>query len=62
MPVPLVHNIVTRGYSLQLKKERVMARQRSNFRHRVVNRLNILTENMVSASTLNKFKSRLDTF
>ena len=44
-----------------LKKERVETRQRrKHFRHRTVNRWNSLTEEVVSAPSLNSFKSRLD--
>ena len=61
MPLQMDHNTVTRGHSLTLKKERVTARQRrSYFRHRVVNRWNSLTEDVVSAHTLNAFKTKLD--
>ena len=52
---------VTRGHSLKLKKERVTARQRRRyFRHRLVNRWNSLTEDVVSAHTLNAFKAKPD--
>ena len=48
-------------HSRRLKKERVQTRQRRNhFRHRTVNRWNSLTEEVVSAPSLNSFKSRLD--
>ena len=61
MPLQMDHSTVTRGHSLKLKKERVTARQRrSYFRHRVVNRWNSLTEDVVSAHTLNGFKAKLD--
>ena len=63
MPLELDNNMVTRGHSLKLKKERVTGRQqRSYFRHRVVNRWNTLTEYGVSAPSLNTFKPRLDKF
>ena len=63
MPLDLDNNTVTRGHSLKLKKERVTARQRRHyFRHRKVNRWNTLTEYVVSAPSLNIFKSRLDRF
>ena len=62
MPLELDNNTVTRGHSLKLKKEHVTARQRSYFRHRVVNQWNTLTEYVVSAPSLNTFKSRLDKF
>ena len=59
MPLELDNNTVTRGHSLKLKKERMTARQRRHyFRHRVVNRWNTLTEYVVSAPSLNIFKSR----
>ena len=61
IPLQMDHNTVTRGHSLKLKKERVTARQRrSYFRYRVVNRWNSLTEDVVSAHTLNVFKAKLD--
>ena len=61
MPLQMDHNTVTTGHSLKLKEERVTARQRrSYFRHRVVNRWNSLTEDVVSAHTLNAFKAKLD--
>ena len=61
MPLQMDHNTVTRGHSLKLKKEHMTARQRrSYFRHRVVNRWNSLTEDVVSAHTLNAFKAKLD--
>ena len=54
-------NRVTRGHSRILKKERVVTRQRRNhFRHRTVNRWNSLTEEVVSAPSLNSFKAKLD--
>ena len=57
------YNTVTRGHNLKLKKECMIARQRRYyFRHRVVNRWNTLTEYVVSAPSLNIFKSRLDRF
>ena len=63
MPLELDNNTVTRGHSLKLKKERVTARQRKHyFRHRVVNRWKTLTEYVISAPSLNIFKSRLDRF
>ena len=63
MPLELDNNTVTRGHSLKLKKEHVTARQRRHyFRHRVVDRWNTLTEYVVSAPSLNIFKSRLDRF
>ena len=52
---------VTRGRSRRLKKERVETRQRRNYlRHGNVKRWNFLTEEVVSAPSLNSFKSRLD--
>ena len=63
MPQELDNNTVTRGHSLKLKKERMTARQRRHyFRHRVVNWWNTLIEYVVSAPSLNIFKSRLDRF
>ena len=57
VPLLLDEISVTRG----LKKERVETRQRRNhFRHRTVNRWNSLTEEVVSAPSINSFKSRLD--
>ena len=62
-PLELDNNTVTRGHSLKLKKEHMTARQlRSYFRYRVVNRWNTLTEYVVSATSLNTFKSRPDKF
>ena len=61
VPLLLDEIRVTRGHSRRLKKERVQTRQRRNhFRHRTVNRWNSLTEEVVSAPSLNSFKSRLD--
>ena len=61
VPLLLDEIRVTRGHSRTLKKERVETRQRRNhFRHRTVNRWNSLTEEVVSAPSLNSFKSRLD--
>ena len=52
---------VTRGHRRRLKKERVEKRQRRNYlRHGTVKRWNFLTEEVVSAPSLNSFKSRLD--
>ena len=60
MPLELDNSMVTRGHSLKLKKEHVIARQqRSYFRHRVVNRWNTLTEYVVSAPLLNTLKCAL---
>ena len=60
MPLQMDHNTVTREHSLKLKKERVTARQRrSYFRHRVVNRWNSLTDDVVTAHTLSAFKTKL---
>ena len=61
MPLQMIYNAVTRGHSLKLKKKRVTARQRrSYFRHWVVNRWNSLTEDVVSAHTLNAFTAKRD--
>ena len=57
VPLLLDEIRMTRGYSRRLKKERV---ERNHFRHRTVNRWNSLTEEVVSAPSLNSFKSRLD--
>ena len=60
VPLLLVEIRVTRGHSRRLKKERVETRQRRNhFRHRTVNRWNSLTEEVVSAPSLNSFKEAL---
>ena len=51
----------TRGHSLKLKKPQVSSAVRQNFFSvRVVNAWNSLTEQVVSAPTLNAFKNRLD--
>ena len=56
VPLLLDEIRVTRGHSRRLKKERVQTRQRRNhFRHRTVNRWNSLTEEVVSAPSLNSF-------
>ena len=63
VPLLLDEIRVTRGHIAgdRLKKERVETRQRRNhFLHRTVNRWNALTEEVVSAPSLNSFKSRLD--
>ena len=61
VPLLLDEIRMTRGHSRRLKKERMETRQRRNhFRHRTVNRWNSLTEEVVSAPSLNSFKSRLD--
>jgi hypothetical protein len=50
-----------RGHSLRLSKERSTSHKYSNvLRHRAINSWNSLHEEVVSASTLNTFKSRLD--
>ena len=51
----------TRGHSLKLRKDRVLKSVRRNFFSvRVVNDWNSLPESVVSAPTVNAFKSRLD--
>ena len=48
---------------MKLWKERCLKRQRRNFfRHRVVNRWNMLTDNIVTSTSVNIFKNRLDAF
>ena len=59
VPLLLDEIRVTRGHSRRLKNERLETRQ-NHFRHRTVNRWNSLTEEVVSAPSLNSFKSRLD--
>ena len=63
MPLQRDTNTTTRGHSMKLRKERCLKRQRSNFfRHRVVNRWNMLTDNIVTSPSVNIFKNRLDAF
>ena len=51
----------TRGHSKKLKKPRVESTcRRTFFSQRIVNAWNSLPETVVSAPTLNSFKSRLD--
>jgi hypothetical protein len=53
----------TRGHSLKLAKGHCRLNVRSNyFSHRVVNVWNSLPESVVSATSVNCFKSRLDAF
>ena len=51
----------TRGHSLKLRKDRVSKSVRRNFySSRVINDWNLLPESVISAPTVNCFKSRLD--
>ena len=60
-PLQRETNTTTRGHSYQLKKERCNTRTRANFfRHRITNRWNNLCDDVVTAPSLNSFKSRLD--
>ena len=60
-PLQCESNTTTRGHSHKLKKERCKTRTRANFfRHRITNRWNNLWEDVVTAPSLNSFKSRLD--
>ena len=60
-PLQRQTNISTRGHSHKLNKERCNARTRANFfRHRITNRWNKLCDDVVTAPSLNSFKSRLD--
>ena len=53
----------TRGHSLKLKKEHTrVLKTRGFFRHRVVNLWNSLPQNIVEASSLNAFKTSLNTY
>ena len=48
---------------MKLRKERCLKRTRRNFfRHRVVNRWNMLTDNIVTSPSVNIFKNRWDAF
>ena len=64
MPLQRDTNTTTSGHSMKLRKERCLKRQRRNFfRHRVVNRWNMLTDNIVNiVPSVNIFKNRLDAF
>ena len=63
MPLQRDTNTTTRGHSTKLRKERCLKRQRRNFfRHRVVNRWNMLADNIVTSPSVNIFKNRLDAF
>ncbi len=63
MPLQRDTNTTTRGHSVKPRKKRCLKRQRRNFfRHRVVNRWNMLTENMVTSPSVNIFKNCLDAF
>jgi len=56
----LSHNERTRGHSLKLHKKRVMTDLRQHFfLDRIVNKWNTLSEDIVSASSLNSFKGKL---
>ena len=60
-PLQRESNTTTRGHSHKLKKECCKTRTRANFfRHRITNRWNNLWEDVVTAPSLNSFKSRLD--
>ena len=60
-PLQRETNTTTRGNSYKLKKERCNTRTRANFfRHRITNRWNNLCDDVVTAPSLNSFKSRLD--
>ena len=60
-PLQRETNTTTRGHSYKLKKERCNTRTRANFfRHRITNRWNNLCDDVVTAPSLNSFKSRLD--
>ena len=49
MPLQRDTNTTTRGHSMKLRKERCLKRERRNFfRHRVVNRWHMLTDNIVT--------------
>ena len=53
--------ITTRGHSLKLFKKRVsLDAGRKQFGNRVCNEWNLLTEDVVSAGSLNTFKTKLD--
>ena len=63
MPLQRDTNTTTRGHSMKLRKERCLKRQRRNFfRHRVVNRWNMLTDTIVTSPSVDIFKNRLDAF
>ena len=60
-PLQRETNTTTRGHSYKLKKERCDTRTRANFfRHRITNRWNNMCDDVVTAPSLNSFKSRLD--
>ena len=60
-PLQRETNTMTRDHSHKLKKERCSTRTRANFfRHRITNRWNNLCDDVVTAPSLNSFKSRLD--
>ena len=61
-PLQRESNTMTRGHSHKLKKkERCNTTTRANFfRHRITNRWNKLSDDVVTAPSLNSFKSRLD--
>ena len=60
-PLQRETNTTTRGHSYKLKKERCNTRTRANFfHHRITNRWNNLCDDVVTAPSLNSFKSRLD--
>ena len=54
------HNERTRGHSQKLHKKRVMTDLRQHFfSDRIVNKWNTLSEDIISASSLNNFKGKL---
>lgn len=60
--LPLSDNVNTRGHSLKLEKVRAQNRSGQNrFRKRVVNNWNGLSDITVTASSVNSFKSQLNT-
>ena len=59
----LANNSRTRGHSLKLLKPNTRLEIRKNsFGVRIINNWNSLTEEIVSAPSLNSFKNRLDKF
>ena len=60
-PLQRETNTTTRGHSHKLKKERCNTKTRANFfLHCITNRWNNLCDDVVTAPSLNSFKSRLD--
>ena len=63
LPYAKLETRILRGNSMKLQKVRSRLEVRSNyFTNRVVNEWNSLPSNVVTAPTLNSFKSRLDYF